>query len=255
MKKYFLIPFILFVVSNSIGCSSLAKKWKNLTSEESSEEKKSNKPIGISFNQQNNLSSNVHRKYKRTTKKDIESGAQLDSKAGSLWVMEGQGAYLFSQNIVRMIGDPIAVQIDGDPLAQLTSKADVIQTLLKQIEERRKRLAGRNLAGEKGKDKAESVTPTPTAPPAAATAPTAPGGAPAESTFAVKQVPTRVVERLVDGNYRVRGMQAFMIGSREYKVIVSGIVRSEDFNDNGISAAQLLDSNFDIVSTRGAELK
>jgi flagellar L-ring protein precursor FlgH len=67
-------------------------------------------------------------------------------------------------------------------------------------------------------------------------------------------VPTRVVERMVDGNYRVRGMQSFMIGQREYKVIVAGIVRAEDFNEEGINASQLLDSSFDIVSAKGAEM-
>lgn len=46
-----------------------------------------------------------------------------------------------------------------------------------------------------------------------------------------------------------------MIGSREYKVIVSGIVRAEDFNEQGINATQLLDPNFDVVSARGAELR
>jgi flagellar L-ring protein FlgH len=81
--------------------------------------------------------------------------------------------------------------------------------------------------------------------------------APASETanLKVNEVPTRVVERLVDGNYRVRGAQPFMIGSREYKVIVSGVIRSEDFNENGISSTQLLDSSFDIVSSRGSEVK
>jgi len=38
--------------------------------------------------------------------------------------------------------------------------------------------------------------------------------------FNVKTVPTRIIERTVEGNYRVKGSQPFMIGSREFKVIV-----------------------------------
>jgi flagellar L-ring protein precursor FlgH len=45
-------------------------------------------------------------------------------------------------------------------------------------------------------------------------------------------------------------MQPFMIGKREYKVIVTGVVRPEDFDDAGIEAGKLLDPQFDIVSSR-----
>jgi flagellar L-ring protein precursor FlgH len=178
--------------------------------------------------------------------------------------MEGQGAYLFSQNVVRMIGDPLGVRIEGEPQEQLTSKSKVIGKLIAQIEERRRRAAGRGPASDEKKEE----TPTGTAPqnkaakPAAAPAATAqntsmaaPGATEEAKDFSVKTVPTRVVERLVDGNYRVRGTQPFMIGTREYKVIVSGIVRAEDFNEEGISAAQLLDANFDIVSSKSTETR
>ena len=53
-----------------------------------------------------------------------------------------------------------------------------------------------------------------------------------------------------DGSYRVKGTQAFMIGKREYKVIVTGIVRPDDFNEDNTSAAKLLDAQFDVVSTK-----
>ena len=71
----------------------------------------------------------------------------------------------------------------------------------------------------------------------------------------MQAVPTRIVEQLKDGSYRVKGMQPFMIGKREYKVIVTGVVRPEDFDDAGIDSSKLLDSQFDIVSSRkGATL-
>ena len=66
-------------------------------------------------------------------------------------------------------------------------------------------------------------------------------------------VPTRIVERLPDGNYSVKGAQPFMIGKREYKVIVTGMIRPEDFNDEGVSSNKLLDPQYDVVSIRRSQ--
>ena len=41
-----------------------------------------------------------------------------------------------------------------------------------------------------------------------------------------------------------------MIGKREYKVIITGMIRPEDFNDEGVSSVKLLDPQFDVVSIR-----
>mgnify|MGYP001590596968 CR=1 FL=1 len=72
-----------------------------------------------------------------------------------------------------------------------------------------------------------------------------------EEVLNIDLVPTRIVERLGDGNYRVKGAQPFMIGKREYKVLVTGMIRSEDFNDQSpISSNKLLDPQFDVVSLR-----
>ena len=265
-KTLMFISF-LFLLS---GCASVGKAWRSFIGADKNQPKvAAAQPSAASFNKQNNLLPETHRQYKRTKRKDLEDDAHLDSKAGSLWVMEGQGAYLFSQNTVRMIGDPIGVTIEGEPQEQLSAKSNVIRELLTQIEERRRRALGRGPAGEKkpgeanapnaqnasagapGADPANPAAQNLANPTNTATQP----GAESNKDFNVKTVPTRVVERLVDGNYRVRGMQPFMIGSREYKVIVSGIVRAEDFNEDGISASQLLDSNFDIVSSKNTEIK
>ena len=66
----------------------------------------------------------------------------------------------------------------------------------------------------------------------------------------MKTVPSRIKEILKDGSYMVSGEQPFMIGKREYKLVVKGIVRQEDFDDQGISAETLLDPKFDIVTNR-----
>jgi flagellar L-ring protein FlgH len=245
----------------NLGCASVAQKWKELISGRSPEadRKAALRPEGPTYSDQSQLAPNQYRQYRRTTRKNLQDQSHLDSRAGSLWVMEGQGAYLFAQNVVRMVGDPIGVNIEGDPKDQLTQKSQVISSLLKNLEERRKRAAAKN----------EDGAPT-EAPPQAAGDAGAGGGAAArnpastaaaaaapgtDKDFQVKTVPTRIVERLVDGNYRVRGSQPFMIGSREYKVIVSGIVKAEDFNDEGISATQLLDPSFDIVSSKSTEIR
>jgi flagellar L-ring protein precursor FlgH len=259
-----ILAIVIFIPLLS-GCASIGKQWKEfINGKSATKSQAATKPVGATYSDTNNLMPAQYRQYKRTKRKDIEDNAHLESKSGSLWVMEGQGAYLFSQNVVRMIGDPLGVRIEGEPQEQLTSKSKVIGKLIAQIEERRRRAAGRGPATDEKKEE----TPTGTAPqnkaakgapaPAAQNAMTAaPGAAATDETkdFSVKTVPTRVVERLVDGNYRVRGTQPFMIGTREYKVIVSGIVRAEDFNEEGISAAQLLDANFDIVSSKSTETR
>ena len=249
---------VLVLALGLCGCASIGKTWKSLiSSEPEPSQAKASKPSNTFSNNNNSLPS-TDRKYKRVTRKDIEDGAQLSARSGSLWVPEGQGAYLFSENTVRMIGDPVSIRIEGEPKEQLNAKSEVIQNLLKQLEERRKRAQNRLAQEEKAKKEADDkskpaadaqakANPTGQQPDAASRDP-----ASADGAFTVKAVPTRVVERMVDGNYRVRGAQPFMIGGREYKVIVSGIVRSEDFNEQGVSSSQLLDPSFDIVSAKGA---
>jgi flagellar L-ring protein precursor FlgH len=270
MRNQSQILLVIFagLILTATGCASVGKKWKALISGDEATKKNSPRiETETTFNQQNNSLPASHRKYKRTTRKSIEDDARLESRAGSLWVMEGQGAYLFSENTMRMIGDPIAVRIEGDAADQLSAKSKIISKLLAQIDDRRRRAQGRSPSDEKsGDQKTDPTQPGATGTPGAG----APGAAPPgpqtagqpeassageKTEFNVKSVPTRIIERLVDGNYRVRGVQPFMIGQREYKVIVTGIIRSEDFNEQGVSATQLLDSNFDIVSSRSTEMR
>ena len=251
MKSFLILFTLLTIVIIQSGCASVAQGWKNLISGGAAPQPKTATASQATFSKQQNLLPGAHRDYRRTTRKTLEDSAQLEAKSGSLWVMEGQGAYLFSQNVVRMIGDPLGVRIEGDPLDQLKQKSNVISDLLKQLEERRMRALALAKAQNNPQKQAKAEA-------AAAAAPAAEANrdpAAEKSAFSVKSVPTRVVERLVDGNYRVRGTQPFMIGNREYKVIVSGVVRAEDFNEEGIGADQLLDSHFDIVSSRTTEVR
>ncbi len=199
------------------------------------------------FSEQDNMRVNTDRKYRRMNRQRMEDESDLGANSGSLWVMEGQGAYLFSQNQMRMVGDLLNVKLEGGAKNQLQTKSRVIAKLLDRLENPRR------LASAAGAAPGAPATPAdPTAAaggPAPASVVAAPEPAKTDP-LSVQTVPTRIVEQLKDGSYRVHGTQPFMIGKREYKVIVSGIVRPQDFNDEGLISDKLLDPQFDIVSSR-----
>jgi flagellar L-ring protein precursor FlgH len=192
-----------------------------------------------------------NRQYRKMTKSRMEEESELHSQAGSMWVMEGQGAYLFAQNKSRREGDLLNVSIDISAKKQVETKVSVIKKLLKQLEEeeyknnhpeeQQQKLA----AEEQQKQGANGTIRAPASTPAAKDE--------KEEPVDIAQVPTRIVERTADGNYRVKGQQPFMIGKREYKVIVTGMIRPEDFNDMGVSSEKLLDPQYDVVSIRRKE--
>ena len=223
------------------GCASISKAWKSLVGHDDDSVAHVNTPR---FSETDNLKTADNKQYKRMNRQRFEDEADVKADAGSLWVMEGQGAYLFSQNQMRMVGDLLNVKIEGAPRAQLQTKTKVISGLLARLES--PAIRGPASAGQP----AAAAAPAPAPEAAAAGDGKADAGKADASGFNVNVVPTRIVEQLKDGSYRVRGMQPFMIGKREYKVIVTGVVRPEDFDDAGIEAAKLLDPQFDIVSTR-----
>ncbi len=190
-----------------------------------------------------------NRQYRKMTRSRMEEESDLGSGAGSMWVGEGQGAYLFAQNKSRREGDLLNVKVEGAAQKQIETKVSVIKKLLKQLEEEEL--------------KAQQPVPVPVAD--NNPNPKKPEGeaarAPAseakkeekDEPLDIAAVPTRIVERQPDGNYRVKGTQPFMIGKREYKVIVTGLIRPEDFNDEGVSSNKLLDPQFDVVSIRRSQ--
>lgn len=268
-NRRFVLTFVLlgFVVFMTTGCSTL----RNFIKGKDDSVKTVSTPR---FSDQENLRapSSADKQYRRMNRSRFEEEADVRQDAGSLWVMEGQGAYLFAQNQMRMVGDLLNVKIEGGAKAQLQTKTKVISKLLERLEGSRG-LASTNAAQPAqdqqanaqnkqagAKDQAQNNEKTQGAEGAAGADPQAAGGKqatlnPGEVPFAVQAVPTRIVEQLKDGSYRVRGMQPFMIGKREYKVIVTGVVRPEDFDDTGMDSSKLLDPQFDIVSSRkGASL-
>lgn len=234
---------LISILISQVGCMSFGKKLKAFINGEDPEVKP--KKSYTTYSDNPNMMTAPKRQYKRTTRSSLEKDANLNSNSGSLWVMEGQGAYLFSQNIVRMIGDALMIQLDGEARTQVTTKVDVIKTLLDRYEQRRNPKPVTNNQANNNNQQPQANAPQAQQNRAPANAATK-----KDDGFEVKTVPTRIVERTVDGNYRVKGSQPFMIGKREYKVIVTGIIKAEDFNDEGVSSTKLLDPKYDIVSNR-----
>lgn len=277
---------LALVASLNTGCASFGKKFKAFLNGKSADELEQASAPKVStpkFSETDSVPYGVDRKYRRMSRDRFEDEAEVAAGAGSLWVMEGQGAYLFAQNRTRLVGDILAVRIEGTPLTRLQTKTRVIAKLLERLEKPTDTgvmrgpasqtsptavggaAAPTQSAGAPGQTQGtapgavpgQAPAPGQEAPGAMGAASTAGAPAPAkpEVPFNVQSVPTRIVEVLRDGSYRVKGSQEFMIGKREYRVIVTGIVRPEDFNDEGLGAEKLLDPQFDIVSAkRGATL-
>lgn len=236
------------------GCAGLGHKMRSMVAGEDATRERT---VGTRFSEQDSVKANSDRRYQRMTRKKFEEEASLGADAGSLWVMEGQGGYLFAQNQTRMVGDLLNVKIEGAPKSQLQTKARVISKLLERLERPEFRGPASQAANPGAQPGANGATPgaaaaaaPPVPAPPAAAAATAAEASKAETSLAPQVVPTRIVEILKDGSYRVKGSQPFMIGKREYKTIVTGVVRSEDFDETGVDAAKLLDSQFDIVGSR-----
>lgn len=239
--------FIIFIglsLANS-GCSTIDKLLGNEPPHPSQSE-----PTATKFSETPSVLNPSNRQYRKMTKSKMEEESDLGSQAGSMWVNEGQGAYLFAQNKSRREGDLLSVKIEGAAQKQIETKVSVIKKLLKQLEDEEL--------------KAQQPVPLPQAdnnatPNAKVDAARAPASETKkeekEEPLDIAAVPTRIVERQPDGNYRVKGSQPFMIGKREYKVIVTGMIRSEDFNDEGVSSNKLLDPQFDVVSLRRSQVK
>ena len=197
----------------------------------------------------------VNPKYERITNEILKSRSRLDDQAGSLWSREGQGGYFFSPNRLRREGDSLMIELDGSPKKTLDTKFQVIKKLIAQLEASQRALASSNEDSTADNPTNNPAAQNESAPEAATTASASlaepePVKAEAGDSLDVKTVPSKIVERITDGSYRVRGGQSFMIGSREFKVIVTGVVQSDDLKSDGVLASRLLDPQFDIVSVR-----
>ncbi|MFM6928930.1 MAG: flagellar basal body L-ring protein FlgH [Bdellovibrio sp.] len=232
---------ILLSMVLTSGCASVNDFLMNLSG------KDENPPLeriktAPRYSDNQNMGVPTDRQYKKMTRSRMEEESDLGSNAGSAWVMDGQGAYLFAQNKMRREGDMVNVKLDAPAQKQVETKVGVIKKLLKQLEEQEKSPELNNsLAASGDANRA----------PAAEVKKEEPKKEDDKDALAdVQNIPAKIVEKLADGNYRVKGQQPFMIGKREYKVILTGMLRPEDFNDEGITSQKLLDPQYDVVSIR-----
>jgi len=244
------------VISLSTGCSSFGRKMKDLFSGSSSSPTRSQPHASgpsTKFSQTENYNAPQDEKLYRRVNRDIfEKESVLDDHAGSLWVMEGQGSYLFSQNMNRVTGDVINISLDGPPKAQLEKKVEIIKYLLDRTRRQRQIASAQQKAAAEAKKEEKPADPK--AQNAVKTQQDAvekeEEQAEKNSVFDVSTVPSRIIDQLPDGSYRVKGSQSFMVGRNEYKVIATGLVRPADVKDESILATKVYDSKFDIVGIR-----
>ena len=136
------------------GCANFGRKMKALVSGKPTvTQAKKKKPRVVRYSENQSAGYRVPRKYKRMTRERLEKESKLEPQAGSLWVQEGQGSYLFAQNIMRRPGDIINVNLTGGPRKQLESKVNIIKKLMNRLE--RKRKMRRLASAKKGKSNKE----------------------------------------------------------------------------------------------------
>lgn len=263
--KSLFLSFILVTLVFTSGCATV-KGWVGLGDKKAQVATKA--PLNIEgepsvrFSENNYMPSTANRQYKRMTRQKMEEESELQAQAGSMWVMEGQGSYLFAQNKSRREGDSLNIKIEGSAQKQIETKVAVIKKLLKQLEDEEKKAKElqrlqemqQNGQTQPAQNLAAGTPDAQRAPASAATAPPPEKKEEKEEEVKIDFVPSRVVERQPDGNFRIKGQQPFMIGKREYKVIVTGIVKAEDYNDEGTGSNKIIDPQYDVVSMRKKEL-
>lgn len=238
-----------------------APKQNGPIATKASDEKKEGEEA-IRFSENPNIGAFNERRYRRVTRKSLEEESDVGSRAGSLWSTEGPSSYLFTQNKLHREGDLLNVKIEGNAKTQVDTKIQVIKKLLARLEivpTPNEGTTGAPLASDTGANRgpaaasptdASSATPSSSTPPAPIANKPIEATAETEAPIAIEAIPTRVTERMGDGNYRVKGQQSFMIGKKEFRAIITGLVRPEDFSDEGISSNKLLDPQLDVVSLR-----
>jgi flagellar L-ring protein precursor FlgH len=237
--------FMLMMSVCMLGCSSLPT-WLGGNASVPSEVAPAAKTL-TKFSDSPQMAAPANREYRKMTRARMEEESELFAHAGSTWVMEGQSAYLFTQNKSRKEGDALKVRLEGMAQKQVDTKVSVIKKLLKQLEEEENKqkevplktasAAEAKTADNKPQDRA----------------PASKEKDEATEALSLEAVTTKITERTADGNYRVKGSEPFMIGKREYKVIITGLIRPEDFNDEGISSNKLIDPQYEVVSIRRSQ--
>jgi len=231
------------------------------------------------YSENNNFAPATDRDYRRMTRQQMEDESELQAGAGSLWVMEGQTSYLFAQNKQKRIGDPFQLKVEGSALKQIEMKVAAIKDLLKELEIQKKEQEEKEKAeaAEKqrladieqmtkdilanGEARTESSAKAMAQERVNARKPAAVEPAKDDKKTAaakeekidlkeVENIPAKVVEKMPDGMLRVTGQQFLTIQKRPYKVIATGLVRPEDFDEVATSTAKMFEPQFDVIHVK-----
>ena len=214
------------------------------------------------------------RQYKYITRDDIERQSKVDEGAGSLWVMNGQSPYLFSENQILFHGDPVYIEMVGGPKSEIFLKAKKIHSLLrkryiKRIKEKNKKERERQMLSSI----LSKLQPSEERMPA-----NEEKTEPEENSFVEKkgglkeekwgfapfsmEVPLlfgKVEQRLPSGSYRIKGQGSFtvelkqgdiMVDSNEYQLFGMGEIRPDDLKENKVKADKILDGQFYIAGSK-----
>jgi flagellar L-ring protein precursor FlgH len=284
MKKILISLSLLFFV---IGCATTPVQKTPPVTEEKKDSKEiknsdvvaekveSNEEPMTRYSEVSNMAPPSDRNYKRMTRQKMEDDSELYGSAGSLWKMEGQTSFLFAENKHRREGDPTSIKMEGPALKTIENKVSVIVDLLKQLDDQRKkseedakkaeaekmRLAQieeeKKLRAEKIA-KGEIVVDPYEDPPEAdrkpsATEPVVAAKAEKEEQIDLKEVefiPSKIVEKMSDGIYRIQGQQFLTIKKKPYKVIATALIRAEDFSDSNISSMKLMDAQYEVIHVK-----
>jgi flagellar L-ring protein FlgH len=281
-KPLYILTAILLVIGFTSGCATMDRFFgpptdvkipRTPVAGQNIDEETGSEVEPDRYSQNTQLIPAVDRHYKRMTKARMEEESDLQAGAGSLWVMEGQKSFLFAQNNKRREGDPTSLKVEGPAMKQVQLKINTIQDLLNDLEEQRrqaeldqkkqeaekKRLAdveiekqkildGDNAPEEKvAQEQAEKIVKErkPAAVEASKTAKVE-----KEVKVDLKEIemiPSKIVEKVDGGLYRVSGFQTLTIKNRPYKVIATGLIRTDDFSDGQISSNKLVDPQFDVI--------
>ena len=192
----------------------------------------------VRYSESPQMASGAERRYQSLNRAEIEDSAELQANAGSMWMMEGQSSYLFLPNRSRKEGDSLQVKLEGAGQKQVETKVVVIKKLLKQLEEQ-----------NRGNRLSEAEAESPSRSPASAGAAKKPEEDKPDLSE-VATIPAKITDRTPDGMYRIKGSQSLMIDDKEFKVIMTGVLKPDDYNDEGVSSSKLIDPQYDVVSVR-----
>jgi flagellar L-ring protein precursor FlgH len=131
MNLFKTIVLVLGLVTMS-GCATMKDLFASLNGEDKPP-RLENIKTAPKYSDNQNMAVPTDRQYKHMNRQRMEEESDLGQGAGSTWVMEGQGAYLFAQNKMRTEGDLLNVKLDGPAMKQVETKVSVIKVFIKKL--------------------------------------------------------------------------------------------------------------------------